>query len=264
MRRSALEVQTVSLGVRNLAPALEGARLFALSDLHVRGPAPAFDEAVRAARAAKPLCVALLGDLIDLGTPDVSLCEPVLRALREVAPVVAVNGNNDAIPEMLPALRALYGACGATLLEDAMFEVRAGGAALRFLGLQDPEVYATGLHPLDESPERREQRLGGMFSARGQEDGGVSVLLLHRPERAKAFLHLRPALVLCGHAHGGQIRLFGQGLFSPGQGFFPRYTSGLYRLGDAHMAVCRGLGNHAFVPRIFNPPHALLIKITRK
>lgn len=36
-------------------------------------------------------------------------------------------------------------------------------------------------------------------------------------------------LVISEHVHGGQLRLFGKGLFSPGQGLFLKYTKGLIR-----------------------------------
>ena len=64
-------------------------------------------------------------------------------------------------------------------------------------------------------------------------------------------------LIVCGHAHGGQWRLFGRGIYAPGQGLFPRYTSGL------HGGVCvisRGLSGCTRIPRIFNPPEIPLIE----
>ena len=56
-------------------------------------------------------------------------------------------------------------------------------------------------------------------------------------------------LILSGHAHGGQIRLFGRGLFAPGQGIFPKYTSGIH----GSMIISRGLSNTGgMIPRLFN------------
>ena len=93
---------------------------------------------------------------------------------------------------------------------------------------------------------------------------GVKVLMCHKPEHYIKYLRSRTMdLVVAGHAHGGQFRAFGRGLYAPGQGIFPRYTSGLYDLDGAKLAVCRGLGNHAFVPRINNPPHMMLLILQR-
>ena len=70
-------------------------------------------------------------------------------------------------------------------------------------------------------------------------------------------------LVLSGHAHGGQIRLFGQGLFAPGQGLLPRYTGGLYEGPHGNMIVSRGLANTAPppIPRLFNPREVVTIRL---
>ena len=86
----------------------------------------------------------------------------------------------------------------------------------------------------------------------------VKILLCHHPEYYPAYLaDLGMDLIVCGHAHGGQWRLFGRGIYAPGQGLFPRYTSGL------HGGVCvisRGLSGCTRIPRIFNPPEIPLIE----
>ena len=82
------------------------------------------------------------------------------------------------------------------------------------------------------------------------EGEGVRILLCHYPEYYERYLTPYALdLVLSGHAHGGQIRLFGRGLFAPGQGLFPKRSGGLY----GRHAVGRGLSNTARIPRLFNP-----------
>ena len=86
---------------------------------------------------------------------------------------------------------------------------------------------------------------------------GYRILLSHHPEYSPRYLCGRKIdMILSGHAHGGQIRLFGQGLFSPGQGLFPKYTSGVH----GNMIISRGLSNTGGpVPRIFNAPEIVYI-----
>ena len=68
--------------------------------------------------------------------------------------------------------------------------------------------------------------------------------------------------MLSGHAHGGQIRLPGiGGLYAPGQGFFPRYTSGNYMVGDTEMIVSRGIGNSAFPLRVNDRPEVVIVTL---
>ena len=88
---------------------------------------------------------------------------------------------------------------------------------------------------------------------------GYKLLLCHQPEYWPRYIRDLPIdLTLSGHAHGGQIRLFGRGLFAPGQGLLPRYTSGVY---EDRLAVSRGLANTTIVPRLFNPTELVYIQL---
>ncbi len=88
---------------------------------------------------------------------------------------------------------------------------------------------------------------------------GYKLLLCHHPEYYPKYIKDLPIdLILSGHAHGGQWRLFGRGAYAPGQGIFPKYTGGMY---NNRLIVSRGIGNVYLVPKINNPPEVLLINI---
>lgn len=89
------------------------------------------------------------------------------------------------------------------------------------------------------------------------EQRGYRILLSHHPEYYPQYLKdLKIDLVLSGHCHGGQWRYYSpfrkvwQGIYGPGQGLFPRLTSGVH---DGKLVVSRGLSNPSIVPRINNP-----------
>ena len=63
-------------------------------------------------------------------------------------------------------------------------------------------------------------------------------------------------LVVSGHAHGGQWRFFGHGVFAPGQGILPKYTKGFY---NGNLLVSAGMTNTAPVPRLFNPTEIVIL-----
>ena len=116
---------------------------------------------------------------------------------------------------------------------------------------------------------------GGLASGILNEDGKPSlewldrfcaeecpkILLCHHPEYYEKYLKSRNIdVILSGHAHGGQIRLFGRGLYAPGQGILPSRAGGLY---DGRLAVGRGLANTAFVPRFFNPREIVIVDVEK-
>jgi predicted MPP superfamily phosphohydrolase len=81
------------------------------------------------------------------------------------------------------------------------------------------------------------------------------ILLSHHPEYYKKYIRpLSVDLVLSGHAHGGQWRLFGRGVYAPGQGIFPKYSGGVY---ENRLIVGRGIGNAHRIPRINNTPEVI-------
>lgn len=88
---------------------------------------------------------------------------------------------------------------------------------------------------------------------------GYKILLCHHPEYYDKYLKDREIdLILSGHAHGGQIRLFGRGVFAPGQGLFPKYHHGVY---DGRLVVSAGCANTASIPRWGNPREVVVVKL---
>ena len=79
------------------------------------------------------------------------------------------------------------------------------------------------------------------------------MFLSHRPEKAEFYAENGFDLVLCGHAHGGQIRVPGifNGIYAPHQGLFPKYAGGRYDFDKTTVIVSRGLKKN-WLPRTFN------------
>lgn len=91
---------------------------------------------------------------------------------------------------------------------------------------------------------------------------GFRVLLCHHPEYFVPHIQRTSIeLTVSGHAHGGQWRAFGLAAYAPGQGIFPKYTSGVI---DGRCVISRGLGNHTFYPRIFNPRELVIVHYGEK
>ena len=91
---------------------------------------------------------------------------------------------------------------------------------------------------------------------------GYHILLSHHPE----YYPIIPAsvdLILSGHAHGDQLRMYDPfkrewfGLWSPGQGWWPKWTRGVY---EGRLVVSAGLSNTTWIPRIGNPTEVVYIE----
>ena len=123
----------------------------------------------------------------------------------------------------------------------------------------------------NESTLFRGIRIGGLSSAR---DGLADTAFLDRMEQAEEYTLLmchhpemwrdyvsgrRIDFTVCGHAHGGQMQFFGWGLYSPGQGFFPKLTHGFH--GDGTMVISRGMSNGTRLPRINNPCELIMLRL---
>ena len=91
-----------------------------------------------------------------------------------------------------------------------------------------------------------------------QEDG-FKLLLCHHPEYYDALLAEKPIdLILAGHNHGGQIRLFKRPLFSAGGGALPKYGYGIYH---DRLIVSAGCSNTVAMPRVNNPKELVVVNL---
>lgn len=96
-----------------------------------------------------------------------------------------------------------------------------------------------------------------------QMPSGYRIMLSHHPEYWDLVKGKGIDLMLSGHTHNGQIAYYSfrkhrwTGLWAPGQGLFPKYSSGVYESGS--LVVSAGLSNTAPVPRLFNPTQIVYI-----
>lgn len=98
-----------------------------------------------------------------------------------------------------------------------------------------------------------------------QKRDGFKLLLCHNPQfYVDNLTGSDIALTLCGHTHGGQIRIGkkGRGFFVPGQGLFGKYAHGSFF--DNKLIVSAGCSNTVVCPRFFNPRELVVIHLEGK
>ena len=112
----------------------------------------------------------------------------------------------------------------------------------------------------DKDPELNSPEPNLEFAKAFAKKEGYKILLCHYPHYYEKYFKDTPLdMILSGHAHGGQWRIFGRGVFAPHQGIFPKYTAGIH---DGKHIISRGAANNVSpIPRFFNPCEVLEIKI---
>ena len=225
-------------------------RVVLIADLHSSVFKNNQQQLVDAIKVAKPDVIAMSGDIFD----DVKNDKGALLlfdGIKDLCPIYFVRGNHEFWSKRSDEMVDILNGYGITALKGDISEIEIKGQKVVFFGVDDPDV---GKEKFYENLDRL-----------GREDtGGYKILLTHRPELIDEYLKYDFDLILCGHAHGGQLRFppFINGVFSPNQGFFPKYAGGRYDFEGATMVVSRGLSKESVIPRIFNPFEVCVIDIT--
>ncbi len=237
------DVRRVDIELDRLPTTFDGFTILQISDLHNRAYGRDGRDLERTLQGLSFDMAALTGDLLDRHLPrrrkNGYACAEALTAR---APVYFVQGNHEWEIGAWDEIKADLTCRGVTVLDDACVTIQRGEAQIDLCGIR-------------EETTREDMR-------RCIPQGSFAILLAHHPERLEDYAQTSVDLVLSGHAHGGQVRLFGHGLYSPDQGILPRYTSGIYERGRTKLYVSRGAGNHSFLPpRLFNRPEIDLITL---
>jgi predicted MPP superfamily phosphohydrolase len=235
--RNALDitVRTDDLFFENLPQEFDGFRIMLLTDLHLDGIPELPDRIIEKIKEIEvDLC--LMGG--DLRMEVYGPAAPCLRGLRRLVKninakhgILGVLGNHDCI-EMVPDLEE----AGVVMLVNDSWHIENDGAQIWIAGIDDPHFYK--VHDLQAA-------------FRTVKPGGFTILLSHSPEAYKEAAAFQPAIYLCGHTHGGQIRLQGQKpIFTNSRA--PRFTAdGPWQYKGMHGFTSRGVGSSG-VPLRFN------------
>ncbi len=213
-----VDVNVIALGTAKLKNA--SFRIIQISDLHCDSMAQNEDKAIRLINDLEPDIIVATGDYLNHGRAWPLLRETLRlldAPLGKFAIVSDVDIHHKASPDMFA------GTDFQLLYEDGV-TVAKGEDSINVWGLSSERSDACR-SLLDKIPAN-----------------AFNVLLVHTPDWVEDVSGSRVDLYLCGHTHGGQIRLPVSGALFTNSKFGKKYESGLYRIGETTLYVNRGLG----------------------
>ncbi|HEV2889092.1 MAG TPA: metallophosphoesterase [Frankiaceae bacterium] len=244
-------------------------RVLHVSDVHMLGRQARKQAFVASLAAEEPDLVVTTGD--NLAGPDG--LEGMLRAVEPFrgVPGIFVLGSNDyyapkpknpfkyfwkdhkrVAGDPLPwrDLVAGFLDLGWTDLTNARTHVSVAGRPVEVAGVDDPHLKRDRLAVADPPADA---------------SAALRIALVHAPEPRALDRFERSGfdLVLCGHTHGGQLRLPGVGALVTNCGIDRARARGLSRWGRAWLHVSAGLGTSPYAPvRFACRPEASLLTLT--
>lgn len=253
-----LQVTHTEAALDGLPTEFDGYKIVHLSDLHGHEYGEGSEKLLARVAEQGPDLIVVTGDLIDQAS-QLQMIPALAKGLAAIAPTYYVTGNHEwgLGTGTVKELKNLLSQCGVIPLSNQYEVLEREGAQIVLAGVDDPNGYADQTTP-EELYARIESNAPGLFT----------LLLAHRNDRFGQYADAGYDFVMSGHGHGGIVRLpFVGGLVGTNRQFFPKWTSGIYTLGDSTLFVSRGLGNNT-VPfqgfRVFNRPELAVVTLKTK
>ncbi len=228
-----------------------------ISDLHNKEFGDNNADLVNKIKEQNPDFITLGGDFVTKEFVDDTCLKNLLTHLVKIAPTYCVLGNHELglLDEL--DIKSDINNTGAILLDNESIVFEKDGEKVSIGGLSDFPYYEFNAPDYDTA-----ERYFWEEYANSQNDA-FAILLHHQPEYIGSLLKESSVdLVLCGHTHGGLVRIpFIGGLIAPNQGFFPKYDKGEFDFNESTMIVSAGLGNSNFLPRINNCAEIMVVDV---
>lgn len=230
-------------------------RVVELSDLHNAEFGEKNSELVEKIETLHPDLIFFCGDMINKHDTDYSVLFELSDQLAEIAPIYACFGNHDYTTYLVDdrEMKDKMRAHNINILSNQAEMVKVKNTTIQLIAISE------GIDQFDIETNTCKKFLQGLAPT-----NNLRICLTHYPELFKEkLLNWGIDIAFTGHAHGGHIRLpYIGGLYSNGEGFLPKFTSGVQTVADGtRVVISRGLGNHNPIPRINNKPELVVVDI---
>ncbi|MBK7216792.1 MAG: metallophosphoesterase [Candidatus Promineofilum sp.] len=254
---SRLGLSHLTISSERLPPGAPPIRILHVGDIHLERLSVREAQLLELVKATEPDLILLTGDYVNLSNNvDPETHAQVRRLLGQLHAhygIFAVLGTPPV--DLHAVIPPLFDGLPARLLRDEAVAVTLSrGRCLTLLGLDCHHDIARDTATLDR-----------VLAA--APDAGPRVLLYHSPELMLAAAKRGIDLYLCGHTHGGQVRLPLIGPLLTASQLGRRFVMGHYTLGRTHLYVTRGIGFEGLAAprvRLLCPPEVTLVEVSGK
>lgn len=227
-----------------------------ISDFHNTKLNRLKEKIINELKSENPDVIMITGDIIDSRREDIDVSLNFIKKIKDIAPIYYVNGNHEIRINNYDELKEGLISNEVNVLENKASIFNKDDTTINIIGINDPSYVHDNY--IDDKVI-----VNKVLDDITYDSNLYTILLSHRPELFDTYKEKNIDLVLTGHAHGGQIRLFNKGLVAPNQGLFPKYTSGIFLCNNTSMITSRGIGNSVLPFRINNNPELVIIKIKK-
>ena len=242
-----LKVRKTTLKFDKLPQAFDNFKIAQVSDIHCDRVGLSDLSFIKKIKDFNPDIIVITGDVLDSYNNDMDIAYNILSQLAIIAPCYFVSGNHELrLPKEYDDLRNIMKKLNITYMNNSNLLITKNSESINLVGVEDYNFFKN-----EDNLNHRANFIETLKELYSPDH--FNILLSHRPEKFPIYADLKYELIFSGHAHGGQWRIpFIGGIFSPSQGFFPKYTNGNYVLEDSTLIVSQGLGNSSFPIRINN------------
>ncbi|MCB9421975.1 MAG: metallophosphoesterase [Ardenticatenaceae bacterium] len=248
------QLSEISIATDRLPVGTAPIRMLHISDLHVERLTQREETVLRLAERLKPDIILITGDYVNLSyNRDPVTHTQVRQLLSQIKAPYGVYATLGSPPVDLPEKVApLFDNLAIRLMRFDWETVDLGdGRTLTLVGMD-----CTHHLPTDRA------KLAELMTA--VPNHAPQIFLYHSPELMPEASQYGLDLYLCGHTHGGQVRLPLIGPILTSSQLGRQYVMGLYRNGRTHLYVSRGIGLEGLsAPRVrfLAPPEMTLITL---
>ena len=238
-------------------------RIVQLTDLHNSEFGTDNRRLVEQVENQEPDLILMTGDMLNSFDENTDIAVKLIEDLSTVAPVYYSYGNHEEEYEenYQKSLVPLLEEAGAVVLDKTYEDITVVSQRIRLGGIYGYCVPEKFLETNEADPKEC------AFLDEFMNTDNFTLLMCHMPYTWRVLNGLEEwkiDCVMCGHAHGGQMRIpFLGGFYAPDEGWFPGVEQGCWASEDSrrYLVLSAGLGSSFHIPRFNNVPEIVVLDL---